>query len=500
MLATDRHFEAFNLARQIVLALSDSEERYRLLFESTPQPILVYDEETLKFLTVNHAATLAYGYTRDEFLSMSFGDIAASSTTPIENNNPITAGSYRHVTKANKTIYVEMTSHALVFSGKNSKLVIVNDVTEKRLLDHAKQRMHASLKQSVNEWKQTFDAIDFPVLIIDLKGRIKRANSYAKHILGISEPEKTLGHRISDFAHLQPWKRAIQLIRMIPQTSASLSEEIRDETTGKTWSISLFPLSQNRSKQPDRAILIVHDTTKRVELENSLRESKIMSALGSVVAGVAHEVRNPLFALSSTLDVIEIRFSDRTEYHKYHELLRSQIERLTVLMEDLLEYGRPFVGELHPKPVGEIINRAIRACRPAAEVAQVTLVNRVEDGVPQLMSDARRISTVFINLIENAIQHSPSGSTVRIEARRTFDAGRQWIECLVKDTGPGITDEDRLRIFDPFFSKRRGGTGLGLAIARKIMQEHGGKLLAQNNPEGGACLIARFPTDSEDAH
>jgi signal transduction histidine kinase len=178
-------------------------------------------------------------------------------------------------------------------------------------------------------------------------------------------------------------------------------------------------------------------------------------------------------------------------------VLRDEIGRLTILMEELLEYGKPFRGELYLVSIDELIARSVRACLPAAEVAQVNLDSRVEDSMPKLRIDRRRLSKVFVNLIENAIQHSPPKSTVSIEATRINDANSEWVECAIRDCGGGISDQDLPKIFEPFFSKRRGGTGLGLAIAQRIMQEHGGKLIAGNNPDGGACMIARFPIPSE---
>jgi signal transduction histidine kinase len=211
------------------------------------------------------------------------------------------------------------------------------------------------------------------------------------------------------------------------------------------------------------------------------------------VAGVAHEVRNPLFGISSILDAFETRFSDRSEYLRYTDVLRDEVGRLTVLMEELLEYGKPFQGDLYLVSLDEVINKSIRACLPAGEVANVTLVNNFMTSLPKVMIDRRRLSKVFVNLIENAIQHSQSGGSVVIEGRRTFDGGKEWVECMVKDTGAGILAQDLPKIFEPFFSKRRGGTGLGLAIAHRIMEEHGGKLIAGNNQEGGACMTTRFP-------
>jgi PAS domain S-box-containing protein len=483
-------------------ALRDSEERYKLLFESTPQPIWVYNEGTLAFLAVNEAATRTYGYSRDEFLSMTIDDIRAREDIPtlmIKNaadpNDLVISSPWRHQTRTGQTIYVEMTSHPVVFDGKNSKLVIVNDVTERKLLDEKQQRLHTSLQQSAMEWRQTFNAIDFPVLIVDLAGTIKRSNQAAEQIVGIAA-EQILGKTISELGENQPWKKATELIEAVRENPAPVAEEVKDESTGKTWAITLYHINEFGSVG-ERVILIAQDITKRAELEASLRQSEMMSLLGSLVAGVAHEVRNPLFGISSILDAFETRFSDRTEYLRYTNVLRDEIGRLTILMEELLEYGKPFRGELYLVSMEEMVARSVRACMPAAEVAQVNLLSNVEDSLPKIRIDRRRLSKVFVNLIENAIQHSPQSSSVRIEAHRFSDGNHEWVQCAIRDSGGGIQAEDMPKIFEPFFSKRRGGTGLGLAIAQRIMQEHGGKLIAGNNPEGGACMIARFPIPAE---
>jgi PAS domain S-box-containing protein len=481
-------------------ALRDSEERYRLLFESTPQPIWVYNEDTLAFLAVNEAATRTYGYSRDAFLSMTIDDIRPQEDIPtlmIKNdpNDLVISSPWRHKTSTGQTIYVEMSSHPVVFDGKNSRLVIVNDVTERKLLDEKQQRLHTSLQQSAMEWRQTFNAIDFPVLIVDLDGTIKRSNMAAEQILGVG-PEEILGTRIGDLGENQPWMRAAELIEEIRRTQMPMAEEVKDEATGKTWAITLYHINEFGSAG-ERTILIAQDITKRAQLEASLRQSEMMSLLGSLVAGVAHEVRNPLFGISSILDAFETRFSDRTEYLRYTNVLRDEVGRLTILMEELLEYGKPFRGELYLVSMEEMIARSVRACVPAAEVAQVNLESRVEESLPKIRIDRRRLSKVFVNLIENAIQHSPQKTSVVIEANRVTDSNQDWVQCAIKDSGGGISAEDLPKIFEPFFSKRRGGTGLGLAIAQRIMQEHQGKLIAGNNPDGGACMIARFPIPVE---
>lgn len=482
----------------IEVELRQSEERYRLLFESTPQAIWVYDEETLAFLAVNEAAVTTYGYTRAEFLAMTIEDIRSHEEVPAliikaaaGIDEPVISSPWRHQRKDGSSIYVELTSHPLVFGGHKARLVIASDVTERKLLDEKQQRMHASLQHSAMEWRQTFNAIDFPVLIVDLEGRIRRLNQVAEEIAGF-QSEKVLGRDISELGKTQPWHKAAELIKTIRGNGTSSSAEVRDDVTGKTWAITLYLIHEFGSVG-ERAILIAQDITKRTELETSLRQSEMMSLLGSLVAGVAHEVRNPLFGISSILDAFETRFNDRTDYLRYTNVLRDEVGRLTILMEELLEYGKPFKGEFFPASLTDVIGKCLRSCLPAADVATVRLASTIDAELPPVLVDRRRLSKVFVNLIENAIQHSDPGGQVTIEARRFQEANQEWLDCMVKDSGPGISAEDLPMIFEPFYSKRRGGTGLGLAIAHRIMSEHGGKLIAANNPDNGACMTARFP-------
>ncbi len=483
--------------KRMEIALRESQEQYRMLFESTPQPILVYDEQSLGFLAVNEAAVESYGYTREEFLTMTVDDLRSAEEVPallIKNlsgiGEPVISSPWRHRRKDNSLMYVEITSHPLVFDDRKAQLVIASDVTERKLLDEKQLSMHSSLQHSAMEWRQTFNAIDFPVLIIDMEGQIKRLNQAAENIAG-TPADEVMGRGIAELGATQPWQQAAEMLKNIHDAS-SISAEVRDSKTDQTWAITLF-LIQEFGSVGNRAILIAQDITKRTQLEASLREGEMMSLLGSLVAGVAHEVRNPLFGISSILDAFETRFNDRTDYLRYTNVLRDEVGRLTFLMEELLEYGRPFRGDLYPVSVNDVIAKSLRSCLPAAELAKVLLVNNIEDELPRLMIDRRRLSKVFVNLIENAIQHSSAGGAVIVEARPVFEGQQDWIECRVRDSGAGILAQDLPKIFEPFFSKRRGGTGLGLAIAQRIMNEHGGKLLAGNNEEGGACMSARFP-------
>jgi len=165
-------------------------------------------------------------------------------------------------------------------------------------------------------------------------------------------------------------------------------------------------------------------------------------------------------------------------------------------MNDLLEYGKPTGLVLAEAPLEAVIAQALSACGPLAERAKVVLESRLATGLPPLRVDEKRLFRVFCNLVENAVQHSPAGGTVRVTAGLAGGEGRSWVDCVVEDSGPGFPPEDLPHVFEPFFTRRKGGTGLGLSIVERIVTDHGGTLAAQNRGEGGARLHVRLPADT----
>ena len=228
-----------------------------------------------------------------------------------------------------------------------------------------------------------------------------------------------------------------------------------------------------------------------VQAESGKREA--MSLLGALISGVAHEVRNPLFGISSTLDAFEARFGFREEYEPFISVLRGEVERLNLLMKDLLDYGRPLSHELAEGSLPAAVARAVQSCHLLAARSGVTIEDRTPADLPPIHLDSKRLPQAFLNLLENAIQHSPPGACVAIEGEVFEQEGGAWIALRVLDEGPGFRDEDLPRLFEPFFTRRRGGTGLGLSIVQTIVEAHGGSVIASNRETEGAVVETRFP-------
>ncbi|HET7268532.1 MAG TPA: ATP-binding protein [Oleiagrimonas sp.] len=232
---------------------------------------------------------------------------------------------------------------------------------------------------------------------------------------------------------------------------------------------------------------------ERERLRTRLQRNETLAAMGQLVAGVAHEVRNPLFGISSTLDAMDASAEVGPVDPRYREVLRREASRLNKLMAELLEYGRAPPESHAAEPLGRTLAEAIRNCQATSRAAGVGVVNEASDDALVEMNHDRLLQ-VHVNLIENALQHAPQGSQVILATRAFADeAGQRWIEYSVTDAGPGFAAEDLPRVFDPFFTRRRKGTGLGLAIVRRIVDEHHGSIEPSNHPQGGAVMTVRLP-------
>jgi signal transduction histidine kinase len=232
---------------------------------------------------------------------------------------------------------------------------------------------------------------------------------------------------------------------------------------------------------------------ERESLQAELRRSETMSAMGALVAGVAHEVRNPLFAISSTLDALIARLGERSEYGRFIENLQAQVSRLGRLMADLLAYGRPTASEFSTGSIDAIVAPAVESCGALSRETGATIEVRLEPDPLAVRLDPGRLGQALRNLVDNALRHAPQGSIVTLETRRIEHRGGDWIECAVSDRGPGFPVADLPHVFEPFFTRRRGGTGLGLALVQRIVSEHGGEVSARNHDEGGAVVTIRLP-------
>lgn len=370
----------------------------------------------------------------------------------------------------------------------------------RREAEERQARLREAIRRSALEWRMTFDAIASPLLLLEADGRIVRMNEAARALAGVPF-EAVIQQPVRRLGAASPWPALANLVDEVAGSFqlATRQERERRDGQGRTWDLSVCPMVGPDGQR--QLVVVLLDITDLVRLQETLRRSETMSAMGALVAGVSHEVRNPLFGISATLDAFEARFRDRTEYRRYFDVLQGEVKRLTELMQQLLDYGKPLRLDLAEVPPREIVDVAVGSCVRLALHAGVEVVAEVEPGVPDLRVDRNRVVQVFQNLVDNAIRHSPRGGRIAVRAvrcpRETPEpperVERPAVRFTIEDRGPGIPPEDLPRVFEPFFTRRRGGTGLGLSIVQRIVEQHGGEVLAANLPGGGAVMTVTLP-------
>jgi signal transduction histidine kinase len=230
---------------------------------------------------------------------------------------------------------------------------------------------------------------------------------------------------------------------------------------------------------------------ERQALEAEMARRERLAALGDVAAAFAHEVRNPLNAVSMGLQRLRAEFAPEPgeEYARFVDLMQGEVRRLNAIVEQFITLARPVPLKLGPLTVDELLRELAALVEPEARQAGVALRVVAPPGLPAVVADRDHLKQVLLNLMLNGVQAMTGGGALTLSA----EVGRDALALTVADTGPGIPPETLGRIFDPYFTTKPGGLGLGLTIARRIVEAHGGTLTVESEPGHGCRFRASLP-------
>ena len=224
-------------------------------------------------------------------------------------------------------------------------------------------------------------------------------------------------------------------------------------------------------------------TNKQIEYEK-------MYALGELSAGIAHEIRNPLFAVRNNLDYLERHFSQDREQQEIYEEIKYGLFRMSRVINAVLDYAKPHEMEFGTHQVGEVIEHTMALLKKQLQKEQVAVRTALDPGLPAIEMDFHRLEQVLVNLVTNA-RNALDGRPGEIVIGGSADNGQAVV--TVRDNGPGIPKEDIKHIFDPFFTGSKNGTGLGLTIVRRIIEQHHGTITVGSSPGTGTVFTIRLP-------
>jgi len=229
---------------------------------------------------------------------------------------------------------------------------------------------------------------------------------------------------------------------------------------------------------------------ERLRLKEKLSRAEHLSSLGEMVAGVSHEIRNPLGIIRSSAELLKKKMADVDPKNAFADIIVEESNRLNNIITDFLSFARPASPARHPCRIDEIVDKNIAFLSPQLS-GQPTfcLEKNVANSLPAVFADGTMLYQAFLNILINAMQAMPEGGTIRIRAAQEQDK----VAVVFEDQGQGIPEPLLDKIWDPFFTTKEKGTGLGLGIVKNIIAAHGGQIRIENRAEGGCRVTVNLP-------
>ena len=358
--------------------------------------------------------------------------------------------------------------------------------------------------RSRRELENTFDSIWHLVVVSNLAGRIVQVNEAFAGRLGRSR-DSLIGEPLADCisVELAEWLATIESGDSLREGEPPASCEIHDSALKGSFLVTVTSLLDSEHRRIG-TVLVARDLTpqarteaEREELRKRLTQSEKLAALGQFVAGIAHELNNPLQGVLGHLELLRVTGAFPKQLRKEVQTIYREADRAAKIVRNLLVFAGSRRLARRAVSLPPILQKVVALRSAACRAAGIEVVRHYDAKLPRLQSDPLLIHQVFLNILMNAEQAvAATGRAGRIEISATRT--EQHLVTTVRDTGNGISEEALSRIFEPFYTTKEvgKGTGLGLAIAYGIIQEHGGQIHAANHPEGGAMFTVELPVRS----
>jgi two-component system NtrC family sensor kinase len=358
--------------------------------------------------------------------------------------------------------------------------------------------------RSHRELENTFNSIRDLVAVTDRRGRIVRANLALAERLGTTRDE-LVDRPITEVVGPAIARLASGLeLGSDGEDGAGVTEELQDPELNGTFSVMVSRLL-GASREGLGHVLVAREITPRAQLEaeraqlrSRLTQSERLAALGQLVAGIAHELNNPLQGVLGHLELLRETRGLPPALRRDVRVVYREADRAAKIIRNLLVFAGSRKLMRRPLNVNQVVSRAITLRAPGWRAAHIEVVKHLTS-LPRVQGDPVLLQQALFNIMTNAEQALEGTRSGRIEITTTLEPSLGMLLITVRDTGPGIPAQVLPRIFEPFYTTKEvgKGIGLGLAIAYGIIQEHGGEIIATNHPDGGALFKIALPVEKD---
>ena len=515
--------------RELAAAATDrqaSEERYRLLVETAGSAIIVLSSD-YRVLEFNREAEVLYGRSRQEVIGQDYrtlllpeswrppfvqlieGVLAGTAIQEIE--SPV-----RSSTGERRLVIWNVSRVCVAGHEPLGIIAVAHDITERKQAENEVQRLNAELEQRVQarthelrtseeRFRTIFEAAPIGIVTADLSGRVRNANRAFQAMLGYTLEElqeKTLDELTAEPDRLRSRSAFLQLCE---QHSRELSMDKRyiGRHGAQVWVHEACAVVHDAAGQADYVLAMVEDVTERQHAEQRAREHQEhlahvlrVSTMGGMAAELAHELNQPLGAIVNFANGTLVRLRARGIDPEIEQAV-AQIASEGLRAGEIIRRIRDFVRQGEPRREQSDLNHLVRQAaylvEPDARGRGIPLRLSLDPALPAVEVDHIQFEQVVVNLLRNAIEavvaNRRPDDEVLVQTGRADGA----ITVTVRDTGVGLPPAAGERIFDAFFTTKRGGLGMGLSISRSIVEAHGGRLWAAGNPDRGMSFTFSVP-------
>jgi len=347
-----------------------------------------------------------------------------------------------------------------------------------------------TLKQTKDYTREVVANMANGLISIDSEGKIVSFNLLALELLDIEE-SKAQGMDLTKVLDFELSGIQNTLINCVPVLDFEVYQQ-HEPGEMVPLALSATPI-KNGKGGCNGAVIVLRDLREIKLLQEKVKRSEKLAAIGELAAGVAHEIRNPLSSIRGFAQFLRHSLKDKPQEKEYAETMVTEVDRINRVVTDLLTFARPMTVEMSPTDITELIEHSIRLVEADALSRDVNIQMNISD-LTKLPLDANQITQALLNLLLNALQTLPPKGNIEIGAE--LNASDSRLHLWVKDDGPGIPGTQIEKIFEPFYTTREKGTGLGLSIVHKIVENHNGELRVDSPPIGmprGCCFSIMLP-------
>jgi PAS domain S-box-containing protein len=366
------------------------------------------------------------------------------------------------------------------------------------LVDNLNEKIENSIKV-VQLRNQAFDYMNEAVLILDEKMEIVEINPAAEYMLGYANWE-TVGQSYENIL--------IGTDRLLPalndalkgQATFNIGKASLNRRNGQSFPVEVKVIPVVSGESVTGMEILITDISEHEESKAVTQQLEHRAVLGDYTAAFAHDVRNPINNISTGLQLLSASLDDKDPSQDVISKMLGDCTRLNHLMESFLAFSRPLEMKFEAIEVESFLKRIIDRWQPRMARVNVKSILNVNKDVMRITGDPRSLENVFTNLISNALEAmTETGDTLAIKVGMVKEInGHPHVEISVSDNGPGIPEDVKERIFEPFVTTRKMGTGLGLAITKQIVNAHKGSIKVDSFP-GGTVFTVQLPAERNDA-